>query len=295
MRLGTRGSALARAQAEWTVTRLREAHPGLKAELVIVKTSGDQKPDVALSAAGGVGLFTKELEDALLKNEIDAAVHSLKDLPTRLSPGLTLAAISKREDYRDAWLSSKDFKALPAGALIGTGSPRRRAQLQQLRPDLKFTEFRGNVDTRLKKLASGEVVGAVLALAGLKRLGLESHARSLFTQDEMLPAPGQGFLGFECRSGDSGGLALLKALVDPEAEACAVAERSFLDRLGAGCQAPVAALALGENSNLALKGFTQNKDGRVFRGVVQGTLEQAAGLGAKLAEILIKQGAELTK
>ncbi len=281
------------AQAKWTQGRLEAA--ACKAELVILKTSGDQKPDMPLSASGGVGLFTKELEDALLRGEIDAAVHSLKDLPTRLGPGLALAAISEREDFRDAWLSKLDFRALPSGSLVGTGSPRRRSQLQQLRGDLTFTEFRGNVDTRLRKLEEGQVAGAVLALAGLKRLGLESKARAFFSEDEMLPAPGQGFLGFECRQGDAASLAALRALNNPQAQACAEAERAFLDRLGAGCHAPVAALARAEGSKMSLKGFTQNQDGRVFKGALEGALSADGGLGRQLAEALIAQGAELTR
>lgn len=294
MRLGTRGSALAMAQAEWTAALLRQLRPDIGVELVVVKTSGDQKPELPLSSGSGVGLFTRELENELRKGEIDAAVHSLKDLPIRLEPDLTLAGVSKREDFRDAWLSDTDFRALASGALIGTGSPRRRAQLSQLRGDLKFTEFRGNVDTRLKKLEQGEVAGAVLALAGLRRLKLEGRARSLFTQDEILPAPGQGFLGFECRKSDAITTALLRGLADAAAEACATAERAFLDRLGAGCHAPVAALAVMENSKLILKGFTQNKDGRIFKGVKVDAVSMDGSLGIRLAETLISQGAELT-
>jgi hydroxymethylbilane synthase len=295
MRLGSRGSQLALAQATACAALLRQGNPGLEVELIILKTSGDQKADIPLSSAGGMGLFTKELEDALLRGEIDAAVHSLKDLPTRLSPGLALGAVSTREDWRDAWISATDFKALPQGALVGTGSPRRRAQLARLRPDLRFSEFRGNVDTRLRKLSEGQVAGAVLAAAGLKRLGRLADARSLFGEEEMLPAPGQGFLGLEARMGDEKSMQSLRVLMDMQARACAKAERGFLDRLGAGCHAPVAALARLEGSTVRLKGFTQNRDGKVFEGSLESPLAQAEGLGASLAERLISQGAELTR
>jgi hydroxymethylbilane synthase len=295
MRLGTRGSQLALAQAKTCAQLLSQGKPGLEVEIVVIKTSGDQKAEIALSSAGGLGLFTKELEDALLRGEIDAAVHSLKDLPTKTAQGLTLAAVSPREDWRDAWLAGVDFKALPQGALVGTGSPRRRAQLALLRPDLNFAEFRGNVDTRLKKLAQGAVAGAVLAAAGLSRIGRLAEARALFGEDEMLPAPGQGFLGLECRASDAGSAAALKALNDAAARACADAERGFLDRLGAGCHAPVAALARSSAASLQLRGFTQNADGRVFTGNVDGELKSGGELGIRLAEKLIAQGAELTR
>ena len=289
MKLGTRGSKLALAQAGTCARLLEAARPGLKVELVVIKTSGDQKADIALSSAGGAGLFTKELEDALLAGVIDAAVHSLKDLPTKSALGLHLAAVSTREDWRDAWLSPVEFSALPPGSLVGTGSPRRRAQLAQLRPDLKFAEFRGNVDTRLRKLEEGQVAGAVLAAAGLKRLGQLGLSRSLFSAEQMLPAPGQGFLALECRADDAPSAGILAALDDAAAHAASDAERAFLDRLGAGCHAPVGALAEGR----LLQGFTQNSDGRVFRGSLEGAM--GADLGKKLAETLISQGAELTR
>ena len=295
MRLGTRGSQLAMAQAETCAGLLRMANPGMGVEMIIVKTTGDQKADIPLSSAGGVGLFTKELEDALLRGEIDAAVHSLKDLPTKTAKGLELAAVSPREDWRDAWLSKTEFRSLPQGALIGTGSPRRRSQLLLLRPDLKFTEFRGNVDTRLRKLEEGAVAGALLAAAGLSRLGLSKQAKSLFNEDEMLPAPGQGFLGLEMRAGDEASRKALASLNDAQARAASDAERAFLDRLGAGCHAPVAALGRAEGRKLDLRGFTQNPDGRVFAGRIDGELAQGASLGMQLAEMLISQGAELSR
>lgn len=295
IRLGTRGSLLALAQAETCARLLRESNPGLEVELVIVKTSGDQKTEIPLNSAGGVGLFTKELEEALMDMRVDAVVHSLKDLPTKTARGLEIAAVSPREDWRDAWLSPFDFTALPKGALVGTGSPRRRAQLARLRPDLTFTEFRGNVDTRLKKLAEGQVQGAVLAAAGLSRLGRSSDARSFFNGDEMLPAPGQGFLGLEARVGEPAIRKALEKLNDAEARACSDAERAFLDRLGAGCHAPVAALGRKIGSGLSLRGFTQNADGRIFSASMEGEFGSGWDLGVRLAEKLMADGAELTR
>jgi hydroxymethylbilane synthase len=293
MRLGTRGSPLALAQAGLCAAELKKA--GQAVEIVILKTAGDRDSESPLSASSGTGLFTKELEEALLSGGIDAAVHSLKDLPTQMAKGLRLAAISPREDWRDAWISATDFAALPQGALVGTGSPRRRAQLSLLRADLVFGELRGNVDTRLKKISQGQASGAVLAAAGLSRLGRLSEARSIFSEGEMLPAPGQGFLGLQCRENDPSSFDTLQSLNDNGARDCAEAERSFLDRLGAGCHAPVAALAELKNGRLDLRGFTQNRDKRVFKGRLDGAAGQGPWIGVKLAEILMGQGAELSK
>ena len=256
LRLATRGSALALAQSKAVAAALEAAHAGLKVELIVLKSSGDQKADVPLASAGGVGLFTKELELALQREEADLAVHSLKDLPTQLSAGLALPAITAREDWRDAWLSAKAKSPwdLPQGATVGTGSPRRRAQLAVKRPDLKFVEFRGNVDTRLAKLERGDVDGAVLALAGLNRLGLQAKASYLFTEHEMLPAPGQGFVAIETR--DQGeAFKLCQALNVAQAFAEASCERALLARLEAGCHAPVAALARTHGSQIHLRAF----------------------------------------
>ena len=281
--LATRGSALALAQSRWAAAALQAAHPGLVVELKIFKSSGDQKADVALSSAGGQGLFTKELEQALIAGDADLAVHSLKDLPTQLAPGLVLAAISEREDWRDAWLSRRYTSRwdLQQGATVGTGSPRRRAQLALRRPDLKFVEFRGNVDTRLAKLERGEVDGAVLACAGLRRLGLEAKITRAFTMEEMLPAPGQGFIALETRdSGDA--RSLVSALNHPFAFAHASAERSLLSRLEAGCHAPVGALAQSVDGILTLDAFVGLKQSLRLR--AQGSLDDPAALGWKLAE-----------
>jgi hydroxymethylbilane synthase len=271
-------------QSKLMAAALEAAHPGLKVELSIMKSSGDQKADLPLSGAGGVGLFTKELEQALQRGEADLAVHSLKDLPTQLAPGLVLAAIPRREDWRDAWLSVKSATPwdLPLGAVVGTGSPRRRAQLAVKRPDLQFVEFRGNVDTRLAKLERGEVAGAVLALAGLNRLGLQGKAAHLFTEEEMLPAPGQGFLALE--TADKGeALRLCQALNVAGAFAEAACERALLARLEAGCHAPVAALARTHGTQMQLKAFVAMGP-KPLRLEMEGPAADAAGLGWKLAE-----------
>ncbi len=294
LRLGTRASTLAMTQSQTVANALRLAHPDLSIEIVALRSSGDQKPDIALASAGGVGLFTNELEQALLSKTIDLAVHSLKDLPTQLAAGLGLAAISAREDWRDAWVSAKyqDPWTLPQGALVGTGSPRRRAQLSARRPDLKFVEFRGNVDTRLAKLERGEVDGAVLAMAGLKRLGLTDTASYLFGASEMLPAPGQGFLGLETRLEDEAYdlvSALNVALASDEAEA----ERAVLARLGAGCHTPVAALAQSGPAGLELQAWIKSSDGMVYTAQRLALGISPKNLGSALAEDLLRQGARV--
>lgn len=289
LRLVTRGSALALAQSRWVAGELQRLHPGLAVELKILKSEGDQRTDVALSAVGGQGLFTKALEEALQRGEADLAVHSLKDLPTQLAPGLALAAVSAREDWRDAWVSAKAATPweLPQGALVGTGSLRRRAQLLQRRPDLRFAELRGNVDTRLRKVAEGEVDGAVLALAGLKRLGLQEKARSIFGGEEMLPAPGQGFLGIETKD-RSDALRYCRYLNVPQAEAEALAERALLARLEAGCHAPLGALALTQGDALHLQAFIGLKPERPLRAELRGSAKDPVALGWALADQVLK-------
>jgi hydroxymethylbilane synthase len=270
---------------------LQALHPGLDVELCILKSEGDQRSEVSLSQAGGQGLFTRVLEEALLRGEADLAVHSLKDLPTTLAAGLALAAISAREDWRDAWLSplAETPWELPEGSVIGTGSPRRRAQLSQRGKSLRFAELRGNVDTRLQKIAAGEVAGAVLALAGLKRLGLDSQVRRVFTEDEMLPAPGQGFLALETLAGGEA-FGLCRTFNDSKAEAEASCERAFLERLQAGCMAPVGTLARGEGLTLSLKvfvGFSAEKPIVTRR---DGSLGAARDLGLALADAVLAGG-----
>jgi hydroxymethylbilane synthase len=291
LRLATRGSALALVQSRAAAAALEAAHPGLAVELTVLKSEGDRRQDAPLSQAGGQGLFTRVLEEALLKGEADLAVHSLKDLPSTLAGGLVLAAVGKREDWRDAWLSSG--AALPwdlaDGALVGTGSPRRRAQLALRHRGLRFAELRGNVDTRLKKIAAKEVDGAVLALAGLKRLGLAAQARHIFTEEEMLPAPGQGFIALETLA-QGGARGLCAVFNDPFAEAEAICERAFLERLQSGCMAPVGTLARGDGQRLSLDVFVAFNPERPVRTRMDGELAQARGLGLALADKLLAEG-----
>jgi len=288
LRLVTRGSALALTQSRGVVARLEALSPGLKVELSILKSEGDQRTDVALSAVGGQGLFTKALEECLQRGEADLAVHSLKDLPTQLAAGLTLAAVSEREDWRDAWISPKAATPweLAQGALLGTGSLRRRAQLLQRRSDLRFAELRGNVDTRLRKIANGEVDGAVLAMAGLKRLGLQAQVRYIFSEDEMLPAPSQGFLGIETREWGEA-LELCRALNSPQAFAEAACERALLARLEAGCHAPVAGLARMSGNEMHLKAFVALGPGAPIKAEKRGAASDPVALAWALADEIL--------
>jgi hydroxymethylbilane synthase len=268
---------------------LEEAHPGLQVELCILKSEGDQRTDVALSAVGGQGLFTKALEEALIKGEADLAVHSLKDLPTQLAPGLVLAAVSAREDWREAWVSAKAPSPweLPPGALVGTGSLRRRAQLRLKRPDLRFAELRGNIETRLGKVDAGEVDGALLAMAGLKRLGLQGRVRKVLDEDELLPAPGQGFLGLESRQ-HSDVFRLCRSLNVPRAENEALAERALLARLEAGCHAPVGALARTQGDQIHLKAFVGLDEAHPLRIEKRGPAVDPVGLAWAAADEALK-------
>ena len=288
--LATRGSKLALTQSKLVADQLQARHAGLLVQVLVMKSEGDQKADAPLAAVGGQGLFTKALEDALLRGEADLAVHSLKDLPVLPAPGLALAAVSAREDWREAWISPVAASPwdLPSGALIGTGSLRRRAQLLRKRPDFSFAELRGNVDTRLKKIAAGEVQGAVLALAGLKRLGLQAHASRIFGEDEMLPAPGQGFLGLETRAGGQA-YELCRALNDSQAEAEATAERALLEGLEAGCHAPVGALARTQGLHIHLKAFVAMDASHPIDAELYGDVTAAEALGRALAAKILGQ------
>ena len=244
LRLGTRASALALTQSRTVARLLERAHKNVRVVLVEIGTTGDRVTGQALSSFGGAGIFVKELEAALLDKRIDFAVHSLKDAPTRQPRGLVIAAISKREDARDAVVvhGGKKLSALPAGSVVGSGSPRRRAQLKALFPLLECAEIRGNVDTRIRKVDAGQYAATLLALAGLKRLKLRARASQILSFDEMLPAPGQGALGLECRSNDRATRKFLAALHDPQCAACVQAERAVLEALGGGCHLPLGAL-----------------------------------------------------
>lgn len=296
VRVGTRGSLLARAQTARVAAALEALHPEARFETVVVRTSGDRDRREV------VGAFVKELQEALFAHEVDIAVHSMKDLPTERPQGLTIAAVPPREDARDALVSPLGgLKHLPKGALVGTGSVRRTAQLRSLRQDLQFKPLVGNVDTRLRKLAEGEYQAIVLALAGMLRLGFEVSDGvldgrgldvDLLEPAQMLPAPAQGALALECRSNDKRALALLTPLDDPASHAAVRAERAFLAALGGGCQTPVAAYAVVECSSCALRGLVAAPDGsRVIRGEADGSANEPEALGKALAERLLRLGA----
>lgn len=295
LRVGTRGSKLALTQTDGVIAALRGANPPLTIERVIVQTEGDRRRRASLLAIGGQGVFTRELELALLDGEIDVAVHSLKDLPSTLPPGLCLAATPPREDARDV-LVTRDgtpLAALPEGAVVGTGSLRRRAQLLALRPDLVMKDIRGNVDTRLNKLTSGDYDALVLAAAGLNRLGWLARLPVEFLPlDSLLPAPAQGILGLECRADDLGTLAAVAPISDPDTFAAATAERAVLQGFGQGCRLPLAALALPADGTLTLRARVSDAAGRTtFEVERTGSLKDAAALGQQAAQQLIAQGA----
>lgn len=291
LRLATRGSALARWQAEWTAQQLGRL--GHECELVIVSTRGDrfQGP---IDASTPQGLFTREIQSAVLAGEADAAIHSLKDLPTQPAQGLVLAAVPMRAAAADALVSRRftSIDALPPGAIVGTGSVRRRAQLLAYRPDLAVADLRGNVDTRLRKLDEGRCDAIVLAAAGLDRLGLSDRIVQRLPAEIMLPAPGQGALGIEARADDQNVLAALAALDDCATRATTTAERAMLAAIGGGCLAPVAALAEVDGVGLRLVSRVLNADGsRVVQAVVAGSVGEAEELGRRAAEELAAGGA----
>jgi hydroxymethylbilane synthase len=291
--LGTRGSALARWQTDWVLARLREQWPALAAETRLFTTTGDRLLDKPLPEIGGKGVFTEELEHALLAGAIDLAVHSLKDLPIAVTPGLSLGAICAREDARDVLISPSGamLMALPPGAKVGTSSLRRSAQLLRARPDLVLRPLRGNVDSRLRKVQAGEYDAIVLAAAGVRRLGLEAAITEYLPLDVMLPAPGQGALAVQCRAGDAATLALLSALEHAPTRAAVEAERAFLAGLGGGCAAPVGAYATVDAAGvIQLAGLVAAEDGRGAV-TVTGKGTDARELGARLAQDALAQGA----
>jgi hydroxymethylbilane synthase len=312
--LGTRGSRLALAQSEMMAATLRALHPGLTVELRVISTQGDRVLDVALSAVGDKGLFVKELEQALLDREVDLCVHSCKDLPSQLPAGLTLAAFPERADPRDVLVvparegeqGAAALSELRHGAVVGTSSLRRACQLRALRPDLDLHDVRGNVDTRLRKLAEGQYEALVLAAAGLYRLGLLGADGTLVSDgarfaarplppEQMLPAVAQGALAIECRADDATTLALLAPLDHAPTRATTLAERALLRRLEGGCQVPIAAFAerMVDSATLQLRGLVGSLDGTmIVRGERSGASVDAEELGTALAEELIAQGAE---
>jgi hydroxymethylbilane synthase len=291
--IATRGSRLALRQVELVSEALRAARPGVSLEVREIHTEGD-RTHAPLSEIGGLGVFTKAIEDALLARTGDIAVHSLKDLPTELASGLVIAATPPRADVRDALVTrdGRDLASLPAGARVGTGSGRRAVQLRALRPDIETCEIRGNVETRIRKVDSGAYDGAVLAMAGLSRLGLADRAAHVFGVHEMLPAVGQAAIAIEARADDAEARALVAGIDDAATHAAVDAERAFLRRFGGGCRLPVGAHARVEGDVLHIAGMIAGDDGRVFSGSLDGSASDPAAVGAALAEQLLRQGAQ---
>ncbi|MGH7825896.1 MAG: hydroxymethylbilane synthase [Candidatus Binatia bacterium] len=291
--IGTRGSTLALAQATWVKRQLEQQNPQVAVDLRIIKTSGDRFFETPVLAIGGKGIFVKEIEDALLRSEIDLAVHSMKDLPTELAAGLTIAAVPKREDARDALVSRNRLalKDLPESAKVATGSLRRRAQIAHYRSDFSLVPIRGNIDTRLKKLAAGEMDALVLAAAGLNRIGQEHQIAEFLDSKVCVSAVAQGALALETR--DDGALREeLRFMHHQETYSEVLAERTFLDRLGGGCHVPVGALAKVSGDRLEMSGVVADPEGRVLcRGEIVASTSQAAAAGKELAERLLAEGA----
>ena len=318
--IGTRGSKLALWQAEWVKAEIQTIDPGIDVRLIKIKTTGDMILDVPLAQVGGKGLFVKEIEEAILRNDVDIAVHSMKDVPTDFPVGLHLSAICEREDPRDAFISQiqntkykiQNFKGLPNRATLGTSSLRRSCQLCHLRPDLDIVQLRGNLDTRLRKLDEGQFDAIILAAAGVKRLGLQNRITEILPFEVSLPAIGQGAIGIECRADDEIINKIVGALNHKETSIAVRAERAFLRKLEGGCQVPIAAYARIEHraegkeqraqndsslvtrhSLLIMDGLVGSVDGkRLVRGHIEGKPEDYKSLGLRLAEDLLSRGAK---
>ncbi|HEV8693400.1 MAG TPA: hydroxymethylbilane synthase [Lysobacter sp.] len=295
LRIATRKSPLALWQSEHVAAALRAAHPGLDVVLVPMSTRGDEVLDRSLAAIGGKGLFLKELELAMLRGEADCAVHSLKDVPMELEPGFALPAILQRADYADAFVSNRydNVEALPEGAVVGTSSLRRQAQLCALRPDLQLRDLRGNVNTRLAKLDAGEYDAIILACAGLQRLGFDARIRSRMDAPHWLPAPAQGAIAIECRDDDEATRALCAALDHAATRICVEAERAMNRALHGSCHVPVAAFAQLDGEHLQLHGLVGSvADGRAIRAHGEGRGDAPECLGLEVAQQLLEQGAD---
>ncbi len=294
IRIGSRGSALARAQTQWVVDCLKHKCPGCQFEIVVIHTSGDLYSQESAAQSVDKGFFTKEIESALLSNKIDFAVHSLKDLPTELPKGLELGAVTEREDPRDAFAgrTPSEIEAHPGDITFGTSSLRRAAQLKAMFPDCRVTALRGNLDTRLRKVEEGVVDCAVMAAAGLKRLGREDAISAFVGVDDMLPAPGQGALAIEIRAADSAVRKVVEHIHCSDTSSSVAAERAFLQRLGGGCRVPVGALATISRGTLQLKGRVISLNGTCcFDGNLNGPPDQAVKMGQQLAVNLLERGA----
>lgn len=300
LRIGTRASKLAIAQSEEVKRRLLAAYPEFRAEQIEIlpmTTTGDRIQDKTLGEIGGKGLFTKEIEEALLSNTVDIAVHSMKDMPTQLPEGLMIACILEREDPRDALLSAygNTLAALPEGARFGTSSLRRAAQVKLARPDIEIVPLRGNVQTRMQKLAEGVCDATMLAMAGLNRLGLDGISKSPLEVQECLPAIAQGAIGIECRMRDSHIIRLLEAIHHDQTGLCIAAERSLLTTLDGSCRTPIAGLATLNGNTLTLEGLVAKPDGSASYRMVMTTdarMKEARALGKALGEALLAQAGE---
>lgn len=291
IRVGSRESDLAMAQTKEVLGEIHKQYPELEFDIIGIKTKGDLILDSRLETLGGKGLFIKEIEESLLKESIDIAVHSLKDLPAEIPARLTIAAVSKREDPRDVLVTNNglQLESLATGAVIGTSSIRRELQLLQLRPDLKVKTLRGNVLTRIDKLRAEEYDALVLAAAGLKRLGLEDHCRQYFDIREMIPAIGQGALAIETRQGDPLIECLVHSVHEPETALSITAERAFMIQLNGGCTTPIAAHAVIEGERMKIYGFLASSEGTgVYRSTIEGNKQDASDLGAELAAKILE-------
>jgi hydroxymethylbilane synthase len=294
LRIGTRGSLLAKWQAEFVRKQIFQSS-GIEGEIVIIKTSGDKLQQQPLSQIGGKGIFIKELEDALLEDTIDIAVHSVKDVPTQVPPQLSFPAICMREDVRDCLVSGNGatLANLREGARVGTGSLRRQAQLHHIRPDLDIRDLRGNIDTRLRKVETGEYDAVILAKAGLDRLGWSHRISETLSPDICMPAVGQGALGVECRASDADTSAALEKFDDAETRSAIIAERTLLSALEGGCQVPLGAWARIERGELILDACVCSPDGLQYvKHRATAPPEEARALGQRMAQLLIDAGAK---
>ena len=302
LRIGSRGSDLALWQARWVESAIRKIAPACDVSIVVIRTTGDRILDSPLSTLGERGLFTREIEEALLGKRIDCAVHSLKDLPTELPPGLTLGATCRREDVRDVFIphpvnTVRTLLDQKQGAGIATGSLRRRSQILAKRPDIRIVDIRGNLNTRMQKLRDSEWAGMILACAGVTRLGWEESIGEIIPVGVILPAVGQGAIGVEIRAGDSGTAAMIGGLNDPPTASAVEAERALLRTLEGGCQVPIGAYAriekTGEREMLHIEAMVASLDGRtVVRGRTHGHPSEAGAIGRALGETLLDGGAD---
>jgi hydroxymethylbilane synthase len=295
LKIGTRGSALALRQTEMVVERIKKSYPGVAAEIVVIRTTGDRLQDVSLALIGGKGVFVKELEEALIRRDVDIAVHSMKDLPAESPEGLVIAAIPEREDPRDVLISRGNVKLerMPSGARIGTGSLRRACQLLNFLPDIQVVSIRGNLDTRIKKIDNENLDGIVVAAAGLRRMGWRDRISQYIPPEIIMPAVGQGALGLEVRADDSEIRELVAFLNDQKTAVEVAAERAFLKVFGAGCEIPLAAYAKIEKDELVISGLVGDFDGNdIIRDRIRGPVSENEVLGKLLAEDILAAGGQ---